>query len=160
MDAEPVAWLWTKTDGERDVTLTNPSNDEDCHDAILSGWDYQPLFTAPPAPVVPDEVTNAIEALKQTLVDCNRYNYCSDAVKRVEEACRAEMFKNCASVKPSNDAGCGTNNPSNCASVKDHQIRELVNQLRDVAVEYHGTKQLRDRIARVVRTAMLQGNKS
>ncbi|EJD6421789.1 DUF551 domain-containing protein [Citrobacter freundii] len=49
MDADPVAWLWTKTDGERDVTLTNPSDDEDCHDAILSGWGHQPLYAAPPA---------------------------------------------------------------------------------------------------------------
>ena len=42
-------------------------------------------------------------------------------------------------------------------SMKDHQIRELVNELRDIAVEYHGTQQLRQRIARTVRDAMLQG---
>lgn len=49
---------------------------------------------APPAPVsVPDEVASAIESLKQTLVDCNRYNYCFDAVKRVEDACRAAMLQ-------------------------------------------------------------------
>ncbi|ENT6821679.1 hypothetical protein ACFF1C_002105 [Enterobacter roggenkampii] len=41
-------------------------------------------------------------------------------------------------------------------SMKDHQIRELVNELRDIAVEYHGTQQLRERIARTVRAAMLQ----
>ena len=45
----------------------------------------------------------------------------------------------------------------NCATAKDHQIRELVNELRDIAVEYHGTQQLRERIARTVRAAMLQG---
>ncbi|WP_370610937.1 hypothetical protein [Klebsiella aerogenes] len=39
--------------------------------------------------------------------------------------------------------------------LKDHQIRELVNQLRDIAIEYHGTQQLRERIARVLRAAML-----
>lgn len=39
--------------------------------------------------------------------------------------------------------------------MKDHQIRELVNELRDIAVEYHGTQQLRERIARTVRAAML-----
>ncbi|WP_262770172.1 hypothetical protein [Enterobacter asburiae] len=43
------------------------------------------------------------------------------------------------------------------ASMKYHQIRELVNELRDIAVEYHGTQQLRERIARTVRAAMLQG---
>lgn len=41
--------------------------------------------------------------------------------------------------------------------LKDHQIRELVNQLRDIAIEYHGTQQLRERIARVLRAAMLNG---
>ncbi|HFI8181767.1 TPA: DUF551 domain-containing protein [Escherichia coli] len=42
-------------------------------------------------------------------------------------------------------------------SMKDHQIRELVNELRDIAVEYHGTQQLRERIARTVRASMFQG---
>lgn len=42
--------------------------------------------------------------------------------------------------------------------MKDHQVRELVNELRDIAVEYHGTQQLRERIARTVRAAMLQGS--
>lgn len=41
--------------------------------------------------------------------------------------------------------------------LKDHQIRELVNELRDIAVEYHGTQQLRERIARAIRAVMLQG---
>ncbi|WP_240611902.1 hypothetical protein [Enterobacter roggenkampii] len=41
--------------------------------------------------------------------------------------------------------------------MKEHQIRELVNELRDIAVEYHGTQQLRERIARTIRAAMLQG---
>ncbi len=40
--------------------------------------------------------------------------------------------------------------------MKDHEIRELVNQLRDVAIKYHGAGQLREQIARVVRGAMLQ----
>ncbi|HFN0475523.1 TPA: hypothetical protein ACQ7VF_001394 [Klebsiella pneumoniae] len=39
--------------------------------------------------------------------------------------------------------------------MKDHEIRELVNQLRDIAIEYHGTQQLQERIERAVRTAML-----
>ncbi|MFO3919836.1 hypothetical protein [Enterobacter hormaechei] len=42
-------------------------------------------------------------------------------------------------------------------SMKDHQIREMVNELRDIAIEYQGTQQLRERIARTVRAAMLQG---
>ncbi|MEH1318399.1 hypothetical protein V7I44_26455 [Citrobacter farmeri] len=42
--------------------------------------------------------------------------------------------------------------------MKEHQIRELVNELRDIAVKYHSTQQLRERIARTVRAAMLQGS--
>ncbi|EFB3573238.1 TPA: dTDP-6-deoxy-D-glucose-3,5-epimerase [Citrobacter sedlakii] len=57
--------------------------------------DYEVLsaYASPPAPVVPDEVNLAIENLKQKLVECNRYNYCSDAVKRIEDSCRAAMLQ-------------------------------------------------------------------
>ncbi|WP_313795373.1 hypothetical protein [Serratia sp. (in: enterobacteria)] len=51
-----------------------------------------PLYTAPPAPAVPDEISSAIRYLKDTLVACNRFNYCADAVNRVENACRAAML--------------------------------------------------------------------
>ncbi|EEJ7415797.1 hypothetical protein X034_003476 [Salmonella enterica subsp. enterica] len=44
--------------------------------------------------------------------------------------------------------------------MKENQIRELVNELRDIAVEYHGTQQLRERIARTVRAAMIQAGNS
>lgn len=44
--------------------------------------------------------------------------------------------------------------------MKDHEIRELVNQLRDVAIKYHGAGQLREQIARVVRAHMLQAGNS
>lgn len=46
--------------------------------------------------------------------------------------------------------------PPATVSMKDHQIRDLVNELRDISVEYHGTQQLRERIARTIRAAMLQ----
>ncbi|WWW72941.1 DUF550 domain-containing protein [Klebsiella michiganensis] len=38
--------------------------------------------------------------------------------------------------------------------LKEHQIRELVNKLRDIAIEYHSTQQLREHIACVVHAAM------
>lgn len=44
--------------------------------------------------------------------------------------------------------------------MKDHEIRELVNQLRDIAIKYHCAGQLREQIARVVRPAMLQAGNS
>lgn len=60
-------------------------------------------YTTPPAPVsVPDEVISAIENLKRTLVNCNRYNYCSDAVKRLENACRTAMLQGAEPVKTAN----------------------------------------------------------
>ena len=46
----------------------------------------------PPVPEIQDDVAQAIENLKQKLVECNRYNYCADAVKNVEDACRAVSY--------------------------------------------------------------------
>lgn len=43
------------------------------------------------------------------------------------------------------------------AAMKDHQIRELVNELRDIAIKYHNTQQLREHLARAVRTAITAG---
>ncbi len=43
-------------------------------------------------PPIQADVAQAIENLKQKLVECNRYNYCADAVKGVEYACRAAML--------------------------------------------------------------------
>lgn len=44
--------------------------------------------------------------------------------------------------------------------MKENQIRELVNELRDIAIEYHGTQQLREQIARTVRAAIIQAGNS
>lgn len=38
--------------------------------------------------------------------------------------------------------------------LKDHEIAALVNELRDTAVQYRDTQQLRDRISRIVNTAL------
>ena len=51
------------------------------------------FYIAPPAPVIQADVAQAIENLKQKLVECNRYNYCADAVKGVEYACHAAMLQ-------------------------------------------------------------------
>ncbi|EPZ3450576.1 DUF551 domain-containing protein, partial [Escherichia coli] len=44
-------------------------------------------------PVIQADVAQAIEKLKRKLVECNRYNYCADAVKGVEYACHAAMLQ-------------------------------------------------------------------
>ncbi|EJZ0950217.1 hypothetical protein OFH05_004295 [Escherichia albertii] len=53
---------------------------------------WVPLYAAPPVLEVQADVAQAIENLKQKLVECYRYNYCADAVKGVEDACLAAML--------------------------------------------------------------------
>lgn len=41
---------------------------------------------------------------------------------------------------------------------KEHQVRELVNKLRDVAIKYHGTQQLRAHIVKtIIRSGLVCG---
>lgn len=108
LEAEPVMYAMT-TNGVFDAEVVSTSR------AVVAAWvdewnqdesgetPYKivPLHAAPPAPVsVPDEVISAIENLKRTLVNCNRYNYCSDAVKRLEGACRGAMLQGKAEQAP------------------------------------------------------------
>nr|EGT0058695.1 DUF551 domain-containing protein [Serratia marcescens] len=62
------------------------------HDRERIRKELREYFTAPPAPAVPEEISSSIRHLKDTLVACNRFNYCADAVNRVEDACRAAML--------------------------------------------------------------------
>lgn len=57
--------------------------------AMWEGWKGR---AEPPVPEIQADVAQAIENLKQKLVECNRYNYCADAVKNVEDACRAVSY--------------------------------------------------------------------
>ncbi|EGI6856762.1 DUF551 domain-containing protein [Escherichia coli] len=61
-----------------------------------AGWinKCRKLYTTPPVPVMQADVAQAIENLKQKLVECNRYNYCADAVKGVEDASRVLALQN------------------------------------------------------------------
>ncbi|WP_232555502.1 hypothetical protein [Klebsiella variicola] len=90
MDSEPVAWTWHYRE------QWHVTNDKCRAEFVATDGDVAvvPLYRhAQPAPVVPEEITSATEGLKQSLVDCNRYNYCFDAVTRVENACRAAMLQ-------------------------------------------------------------------
>ncbi|EEW8151033.1 DUF551 domain-containing protein [Escherichia coli] len=60
-----------------------------------AGWinKCRKLYTTPPVPVIQADVAQAIEKLKRKLVECNRYNYCADAVKGVKYACHAAMLQ-------------------------------------------------------------------
>ncbi|EHN0545230.1 hypothetical protein KHG32_004182, partial [Escherichia coli] len=55
--------------------------------------DVREQTAVPPVPETQADVAQAIENLKQKLVECNRYNYCADAVKGVEDACHAATLQ-------------------------------------------------------------------
>ncbi|MEH3736644.1 DUF551 domain-containing protein [Escherichia coli] len=55
---------------------------------------WVPLYATPPVRELQADVAQAIENLKQKLVECNRYNYCADAVKGVEDASRVLALQN------------------------------------------------------------------
>jgi hypothetical protein len=81
---EPVAWLWTHPEGESDVSLLHPDDDDDSEDAILSDWSYQPLYATPqPAPAV-EAVPDAIHSQGDT-------NIQDDYFALGWNACRAAM---------------------------------------------------------------------
>ncbi|MFH5131333.1 hypothetical protein [Enterobacter roggenkampii] len=105
----------------------------------------KPLFTAPPAPVT-------INAEPVAWLWSHRKHPSEVTLVRPEDDERAEGAHwsgwSCQALYAA---------PPAPAAMKDHQIRELVNELRDIAVEYHGTQQLRERIARTIRAAMLHG---
>ncbi|WP_241224988.1 DUF551 domain-containing protein [Escherichia coli] len=91
--AEPVAWVMA--DDLRDNAIVStpayPCLDDAQERTIGS---LIALYAAPPVPVTQANVAQAIENLKQKLVGCNRYNYCSDAVKGVEDACLVVALQN------------------------------------------------------------------
>ncbi|HAP5906170.1 TPA: DUF551 domain-containing protein [Escherichia coli] len=87
LEAEPVAWEC----GEN-IILFNPDTVEAY--AKRAEISPKPLYAAPPVPVIQADVAQAIENLKQKLMECNRYNYCADAVKNVEDASRVLALKN------------------------------------------------------------------
>lgn len=93
LEAEPVAWVMA--DDLRDNAIVStpayPCLDDAQERTIGS---LIALYAAPPVPVTQANVAQAIENLKQKLVECNRYNYCSDAVKGVEDACLVVALQN------------------------------------------------------------------
>lgn len=106
---EPVAFIGERmleelSDGSRSCGRIWPYERDE-----LSGESRIPLYTVPPAPVVPPEwsIQDAVKFCKES----GR----QDAGSAMEawNACRAAIS---ASVKPSTDAGCVTNKPSNCAA--------------------------------------------
>ena len=74
--------------------LSDPAHDNQSSNSLLANVFRIALASLEAEPVVPDEIALAIENLKQKLVECNRYNYCADAVKDVEDASRVLALQN------------------------------------------------------------------
>ncbi|GCG96339.1 hypothetical protein BvCmsH55A_01366 [Escherichia coli] len=76
----------------------------------------------PPVPEIQADVAQAIENLKQKLVECNRYNYCADAVKGVEDACLAAMHHGPEPVSQTCKLPSMSSNEVNDAAWKLHNM--------------------------------------
>lgn len=73
-------------------------------------------------PPIQADVAQAIENLKQKLVECNRYNYCADAVKGVEDACRAAILHGSEPVSQAYKLPPMSSNAVNDAAWKLHNM--------------------------------------
>lgn len=91
---------------------------------------WVPLYATPPVPELQADVAQAIENLKQKLVECNRYNYCADAVKNVEDACRAAMLQGAGGNSPAIPDGwvaCSERMPENIPGCYEYLVFETLN---------------------------------
>ncbi|MBY7570258.1 DUF551 domain-containing protein [Escherichia coli] len=93
---------WRETYGPGSNVVLPAEEAEELARIALAAMEAEPVATndireqqtaVPPVPEIQADVAQAIENLKQKLVECNRYNYCADAVKGVEYACHAAMLQ-------------------------------------------------------------------
>lgn len=116
--------------------------------SVSAGTEDAPIYRHAQQPVVPE---------KATVGEMPFLGTSEGAYVRGWNDCRAAMLQeNAKSAGVSNNC----RSSENVQVMQDHQIRELVNQLRDIAVKYHAAGQLREQIARVIRAAMLQAGNS
>lgn len=123
-EAQPVGF-YTTVSGRKGVVWHNGAPEDDTA-----------IYTAPPAPAVPDVATaENVEALSgyvstYKMTESERY-----IAAEVWNACRAAML-----AQP----------VSSGYKLPPHAYRELVNSLRDTAAKYHGTQQLREQLSRTL----------
>ncbi|EMF8324455.1 TPA: hypothetical protein ACKP24_001348 [Serratia marcescens] len=130
-EAQPVAWR--HDDGPfAGIAITRAKSVADSW--IAKGWTVTPLYTAPPAPVVvklPAEFYSGegiVVRLEQVMAALAVVGV---KYERKGGACRAEML-----AQP----------VSSGYKLPPHVYRELVNSLRDTAVKFSGSEQLRERL--------------
>ena len=80
----------------------------------------------------------------------NRYDAMNDVRERITALHKPAVDKAWRRFESAMAAPQPSPAPQADSVLKDHQIAALVNELRDIAVQYHGTQQLRERIAHVV----------
>lgn len=115
-EAQPVAWRHDNGPFAG-IAITRAKSVADSW--IAKGWTVTPLYTAPPAPAVPPE-KKLPELMMASYHEAIGWN-----------ACRAAML-----AQP----------VSSGYKLPPHVYRELVNSLRDTAVKFSGTEQLRERL--------------
>ncbi|WP_061799458.1 hypothetical protein [Serratia ficaria] len=104
-----------------------------------------PLFTAPPAPAVPEVLEKLLSIVRspralprrKEWISGQQYSYVllENVEAMIEDACRAAMLEPV----------------SQDYTLPPHVFRELVNSLRDTAVKHQGTQQLREQLSRTLK---------
>lgn len=124
-EAQPVAWR--HDDGPfAGIAITRSKSVAD--NWMAKGRAVTPLYTAPPAPAVPGEL---LDAMEEVIRISDRDHEAWDKAKAAITACRAAML-----AQP----------VSSGYKLPPHVYRDLVNSLRDTAVQFSGTEQLRERL--------------
>ncbi|MDP8798277.1 hypothetical protein QZQ15_09760 [Serratia marcescens] len=124
-EAQPVAWRHDNGPFAG-MAITRAKSVADSW--IAKGWTVTPLYTAPPAPAVPGEMAGSLESI------ANKYQTTIEQAQFIVvgwNACRAAMLAQPVSQR---------------YTLPPHVYRELVNSLRDTAVKFSGTEQLRERL--------------
>ncbi|HIF6594388.1 hypothetical protein D3I93_02225 [Serratia marcescens] len=127
--------LWTEAEKSRHVDTHRLQNLlDELHDVMkVKAIAITRLLTAPPAPAVPAEMSLA-RAIEIAWKDSDIYSPGS-AYRDGWNACRAAML-----AQP----------VSSGYTLPPHVYRELVNSLRDTAVKYQGTQQIREQLSRTL----------
>ena len=111
------------------------------HDGIVN------LYTAPPAPVVPDEMTMADAIMEIDAKDADMWTG-RIGFQKGWNACRAAMLNHSGRVTDM------VEHVSQPYKLPPHVYRELVNQLHSTVMKYSGCQQLREQISRTLGTVL------
>ncbi|WP_260251913.1 hypothetical protein [Enterobacter cloacae] len=93
------------------------------------------FYTAPPAPVVPEEMPKGLAGQIVSLLAHNIGD--KFLAQKIWNACRDAMLQGAEPV-------------TTAYKLPPHIYRELVNRLRDTAVKYQGCQQLREQLSRTL----------